>query len=505
MQHDLGAPQLSLADFAQLLSGAARPMLSAETIGRMQQCRSYLDARLESKDDMLYGINTGFGSLCNTRISHDALHQLQFNLIRSHACGMGDPVPAQVVALMMLLKVRSLALGYSGVRPALAQRLLELWQRKLLPVIYTQGSLGASGDLAPLAHLSLPLIGEGEIWEGGKAVPAGDVLQRQGLNVLDLEAKEGLALLNGTQFMSAYGVFILIEARRLAAWADTVAALSIDAFDARMDPFHPALHAIRPHAGQLKTAHNIRFLLEDSSLSQQPKPHVQDPYSFRCIPQVHGASRDALAYAEGVFETEINSVTDNPNIFFEENLILSGGNFHGQPLALALDFMAIALAEWASISERRSYQLISGSRGLTPFLASDPGLDSGLMIPQYLAAGLVSQNKQLCTPCSVDSIPSSNNQEDHVSMGANAAVKCLSVLNNAWRVLGVELLTASQALKLREPGLSSERLQEVLAQFRKVVPPLTGDRYLHPDLVAATDFLRQNPAPLPEFEPQQAG
>jgi histidine ammonia-lyase len=459
-------------------------------------CRSYLDARLAAGGEHIYGINTGFGYLCDVAIGPADLKRLQLKLLLSHACGLGPAVPEELVSLMLLLKAHSLALGHSGVRPLVVERLLALHREGLLPVVYEQGSLGASGDLAPLAHLSLPLVGEGSVWAEGRQLPAAEALAARGLQPLELEAKEGLALLNGTQFMLAYALEISLRAQRLLLLADRVAALSFDAFGCRAEVFHPRLHEIRPHAGQMGVAAHFRALLEGSALAAAPRAPVQDPYSFRCIPQVHGASRDALAYLRQAVETELNAVSDNPNVFPEEDLVLSGGNFHGQPLALALDFAAIALAELGSISERRSYQLLSGARGLPLFLIASPGLDSGLMIAQYTAASLVSQNKQLCTPASCDSIPSSNNQEDHVSMGANAAVKCRRVLENLEALLSVELLCASQALHFRQPLRSSPGQEAWLARYREQVPPAAEDRYLHPDLKAGIQFVRAHYGPL---------
>jgi histidine ammonia-lyase len=491
MQPDITLPKLTLELMGDILSQPhEKQSLRDESRERILATRQYLDDRLSTRDEAIYGINTGFGSLCNVQISKGDLEQLQINLMRSHACGTGEEVPAEIVRIMLLLKVKSLSLGYSGVRLETVQRLLDFYNEDVLPVVFDQGSLGASGDLAPLAHLSLPLVGEGEVRWKGKRMPAAEALQALGWEPLKPAAKEGLALLNGTQFMSAYGTYILLQAKKLSRMADMLGALSLDAFDGRIEPFNHLLHAIRPHAGQVETAQAIKDLLADSELIQRHKEHVQDPYSFRCMPQVHGASKDALNYVSQVFEREINSATDNPNIFPEEDHILSGGNFHGQPLAITLDFLAIALAEWGSISERRIYQLISGSRELPPFLVANPGLHSGLMIPQYAAAGLVSQNKQLCTPASIDTIPSSNNQEDHVSMGANAATKCLRILHNLERIFAIELLTASQALEFRRPAKTGSELEALVAAYRKKVPFVEEDRFMHADIDASVGFVR---------------
>ncbi|QNH60787.1 histidine ammonia-lyase [Hymenobacter sediminicola] len=481
---------LSLDTLAQLLGQETRLTLSAEARQRIEHCHSYLHNRLEHSDAPVYGINTGFGSLCDKSISPEDRGQLQTNLMMSHACGTGEEVPSDIVKTMLLLKAQSLSYGHSGVQLATVQRLLDMYNRDMLPVVYQQGSLGASGDLAPLAHLCLPLLGLGEVNYQGYRLAAADALSLFSWEPLTLEAKEGLALLNGTQFMLAYAVHELLRTRRLLNAADVIGALSLEAFDGRAEPFDERLHRIRPHAGQLTVARRIREQLVGSELQQQPKTAVQDPYSFRCMPQVHGASRDALAYVEQVIETECNAVTDNPNLFPDDDLILSGGNFHGQPLALALDMLAIATAEIGSISERRVYQLISGQRGLPPFLVAEPGLNSGFMIPQYTAAGIVSQNKQLCTPASVDSIVSSNGQEDHVSMGSNAATKALRVVQNVEQVLGIELLNAAQALAFRRPARSSEALEQVVAAFREQVNFVSRDRVLYPDLHAAAAFVR---------------
>ncbi|RSK44445.1 histidine ammonia-lyase [Hymenobacter perfusus] len=482
---------LDLATLDQLLCTKARVVLSEEARQRITECHQYLQNRLErTPDAVIYGINTGFGSLCDKVIAPHQRQQLQTNLLMSHACGTGEEVPAELVRLMLLLKVQSLSYGHSGVQLATVQRLLDFYNRGMLPVVYQQGSLGASGDLAPLAHLCLPLLGLGEVNYEGYRLAAADAMSLFSWPALVLEAKEGLALLNGTQFMLAYAVHGLLRAQRLLAAADCIGALSLEAFGGRSEPFDERLHRIRPHAGQLTVAARVRALLTGSELQSQPKTAVQDPYSFRCMPQVHGASRDALAYVRQTVETECNAVTDNPNIFPDDDAILSGGNFHGQPLALALDMLAIATAELGSISQQRTTQLISGQRGLPPFLVAEPGLNSGLMIPQYTAAGIVSQNKQLCTPASVDSVVSSNGQEDHVSMGANAATKALRVVQNVEQLLGIELLNAAQALEFRRPARTSAPLEQLVAAFREKVAFVSQDRVLYPDLHAAAAFVR---------------
>ena len=464
--------------------------LSDEAISKIKNCRDYLNQKMISSEEPIYGINTGFGSLCNIKIDDENLTKLQENLVKSHACGTGDEVPNDIVKIMLLLKIQSLSYGHSGVQLVTVNRLIDFYNNNILPIIYTQGSLGASGDLAPLAHLSLPLLGEGEVWFEGKKVHSNIVLKHFNWQPIILQSKEGLALLNGTQFMSAYGINILIKSLKLSYFADLIGTISLEGFDGRQEPFNELIHFIRPHNGQIATANNINNFLEGSEIIAQKKLHVQDPYSFRCMPQVHGASKDAIDYVKKVFETEINSVTDNPNIFIESDKIISGGNFHGQPLALALDFIAIALAELGSISERRTYQLISGQRGLPAFLIDNPGLNSGLMIPQYTAASIVSQNKQLATPASIDSIVSSNGQEDHVSMGANAATKCQKIVDNLETILAIELLNASQAIEFRRPLQSSEFIEIFLKSYRVDVPLIKEDRILHYDIQNSIAFLR---------------
>ncbi len=488
-EYHFNGEELHLDALAEVIKNKTQVKLGPQAVERIQKCRSYLDQRLVNQADPIYGINTGFGALYNTSIASDDLGKLQRNLVLSHACGTGETVPQSVVRWMMLLKIASLAQGHSGVQLKTVQRLIDLYNNNLLPVIYEQGSLGASGDLAPLAHLSLPLIGEGQLWVESAPKPTKEVYWSLGWESIELQSKEGLALLNGTQFMGAYGCYLVQKAKQLLAWSDAIAAISLEAFDGRPEPFGAALSAVRKQQGQIKVAENMRRWLDGSKGISRPKAHVQDPYSFRCIPQVHGASRDALEYVEQVFSRELNAVTDNPTIFPEEDLIVSGGNFHGQPLAIALDFFAIALAELGSISERRTYKLLGGQRGLPAFLTPNPGLNSGFMIPQYTAASIVSQNKQLCTPASVDSIDSSNGQEDHVSMGANAATKAYRVLLNVRRIMAIELFTAAQALELRGLDDTSPQLQEIHRKLRKQVPFLPNDEYLHPLMRKCVTFL----------------
>jgi histidine ammonia-lyase len=472
-----------LLAFDQLLS------ITFDAHERILKCREYLNEKMKSPDTLYYGINTGFGFLQNVKIDAAQLSELQNNLLKSHACGLGEEVPEDIVKLMIMLKIKSLSYGHSGVQIDTVKRLMDMYNAKMYPIIYTQGSLGASGDLAPLSHLALPLIGLGEVYLEGIKMSALDALKKLDLQPIILQSKEGIALINGTQFMSAYGLHNLVQAERLMQWANIISAISYDAFNCTTEPLHERIHAVRPHAGQIDVAKTLSSLLEGSEIASQKKDNVQDPYSFRCIPQVHGATHDTLAYIKNIFITEINSVTDNPNIFPDEDLIVSGGNFHGQPLALAADFLAIAMSEMASISERRTFQLLSGQKGLPNFLIKDSGLHSGLMIPQYVAAGIVSENKQLCTPSSIDTIPSSNNQEDHVSMGANGAVKCKRVIDNVEKVLAIELLTAVQAIEFRRPLKTSVKLEKIISAFRKEVSFNDADRIMHVDILKAIKFL----------------
>jgi histidine ammonia-lyase len=451
MTFKISPEKLELETVWDILKKGGKLSLSSESADLITKCRNYLDNKLATDKSPIYGITTGFGSLHKMTISPDQLNKLQENLVMSHACGTGPVVKEEIVRLMLLLKIHALSLGKSGVQISTVQRLIEFFNEGITPVVYEQGSLGASGDLAPLAHLVLPLLGMGEVTCKGVNYESGVILKQFGWSPVELKSKEGLALLNGTQFMASYGVYIISMAERLSMFADIASAISLEAYDGRPDPFFEIVHTIRPHTGQLVTAKAIRNLLRGSEIISRYKPHIQDPYSFRCIPQVHGASKDAINYAKSVILTEINSVTDNPTIFPDEDLIVSGGNFHGQPLALIFDYLAIALAELGSISERRVYRLIAGQRDLPEFLVANPGLNSGFMIPQYTAASIVSQNKQLCTPSSVDSIPSSNEQEDHVSMGANGATRLLRVADNLERILAIELFTAIQAFEFRRP------------------------------------------------------
>ncbi len=490
MIHHISSDHIGIGDLDKILTNRATLVLGKNSITDIEKCRNYLDNKTDNTDELFYGINTGFGSLCNIKISDEQTEQLQKNLVMSHACGTGELVPKEVVKIMLLLKIQGLSYGYSAAQLITINRLIDFFNNDVLPVVYQQGSLGASGDLAPLAHLALPLIGLGEVFYKGERLAASVILKKMNWQPIRLKSKEGLALLNGTQFSNAYSVWSMIKAKRLWKLANLTAAVSLDAFNCRRSPFDVRLHTIRPHKGQATTAKTILQILEGSEVAKLEKKHVQDPYAFRCIPQVHGASYDALDYIERVVTTEVNSVTDNPTVFPESDAILSGGNFHAQPLALVLDHLAIALAELGSISERRTYQLISGIRDLPAFLAADPGLNSGLMIPQYTAASIVSQNKQYCTPASVDSIVSSNGQEDHVSMAANAATKAYKVVENIERLLAIEFMTAMQALDFRKPTKSSPMIETLRTSYRKVVPFLEQDRVLSTDIHETIIFLR---------------
>jgi len=488
--HYISTEKINLELVEKIIEGKFQLALSEESKKLIQTCREYLDNKMKSQKEPIYGVTTGFGSLCNRTISIGELGQLQKNLVMSHACSVGDEVIPEIVRLMLFLKAHALSLGKSGVQLITVERIIDMYNNDVLPVVYDRGSLGASGDLAPLANLFLPLLGLGEVNYKGKRYEAAEILKKFNWKPIELQSKEGLALLNGTQFMSSHGAYVLLKAFKLCKLADIFGAISLEAFDGRIDPFNENLHSIRPHKGQIETAFNMRKILEGSELISRPKKHVQDPYSFRCIPQVHGASKDAINYVASVVTTEINSVTDNPTIFPEEDMVLSGGNFHGQPLALAYDFLAIALAELGNISERRVSQLIYGLRDLPEFLVANPGLNSGYMIPQYAAAAIVSQNKQYCTPASVDSIVSSNGQEDHVSMGANAATKALKVVSNLEIILAIELMNATQALEFRRPAKTSPYLEDLIARYRQIVPFVKEDIIMYKEIEKTVEFIQ---------------
>ncbi len=489
--HNIIPKQLTFERIAEIIDNGYKLQLSDKSRELILKCRNYLDEKMKDQVEPIYGISTGFGSLCNHIISDDQLEQLQKNLVMSHACGLGNEVPQEIVKLMLLLKAHALSFGHSGVQIKTVERIIAMFNNEVYPIVYEQGSLGASGDLAPLANLFLPLIGEGEVYFEGKKYASKEIMEKFDWQPIQLKSKEGLALLNGTQFMSSYGVHAFLRAQRISKLADVIAAISIEGYDGRIEPFFANIHDVRPHAGQIETAKKMREFLDGSEIIARRKDHVQDPYSFRCVPQVHGASKDAIGYVSSVLLTEINSVTDNPTVFPDEDIVISGGNFHGQPLALIFDFLSIAIAEFGSISERRMYRLISGERGLPQFLVANPGLDSGFMIPQYSAAAVVSQSKQLCTPASVDSISSSNEQEDHVSMGANAATKMLRVVENTEKILGVELFNATQALEFRRPLKSSAFIENFVKEYRKKIEFVEKDKVMYSEMNKSIEFIRK--------------
>lgn len=491
MIHKISAEHLTIERIGEVVYNGYKLELSDDARNRIIRCREYLDEKIAKTTRPVYGVTTGFGSLCNVSVNPDQLAQLQINLMMSHACGVGDRVPNDIVKMMMLLKVQSLSYGYSGCKLDTVQRLVDFFNNDIYPVVYIQGSLGASGDLVPLAHMSLPLVGLGEVEYQGKVISGAEMLEIFGWEPIHLVSKEGLALLNGTQNMSAFAVWSLLQAQKLSDWADKIAAMSLDAYHGLLSPFTKAVHVVRPHQGQLDTAAHMMELLEGSEIAATPKDYVQDPYSFRCIPQVHGAAKDTIAYVKSVIDTEINSATDNPTVCPDEDLIISAGNFHGEPIALPMDFLSIGLSELANISERRIYKLVSGTRGLPSFLVAKPGLNSGFMIAQYTAASVVSLNKSLATPSSIDSIPSSQGQEDHVSMGANAAIKLYKIVLNVERVLAIELFNAAQALEFRRPQKSSPVIEKLFDEYRKVVPFIVNDEVMYPHIQHSIEFLRK--------------
>lgn len=491
MIHKISAEHLTIERIGEVVYNGYKLELSDDARNRIIRCREYLDEKIAKTTRPVYGVTTGFGSLCNVSVNPDQLAQLQINLMMSHACGVGDRVPNDIVKMMILLKVQSLSYGYSGCKLDTVQRLVDFFNNDIYPVVYMQGSLGASGDLVPLAHMSLPLVGLGEVEYQGKVISGAEMLKIFGWEPIHLVSKEGLALLNGTQNMSAYAVWSLLQAQKLSDWADKIAAMSLDAYHGLLSPFTKAVHVVRPHQGQLDTAARMMELLEGSEIAATPKDYVQDPYSFRCIPQVHGAAKDTIAYVKSVIDTEINSATDNPTVCPDDDLIISAGNFHGEPIALPMDFLSIGLSELANISERRIYKLVSGTRGLPSFLVAKPGLNSGFMIAQYTAASVVSLNKSLATPSSIDSIPSSQGQEDHVSMGANAAIKLYKIVLNVERVLAIELFNAAQALEFRRPQKSSPVIEKLFDEYRKVVPFIVNDEVMYPHIQHSIEFLRK--------------
>ena len=488
--HQISSEHLTIERIGDIIRQGIKIELSEDAKQRIRRCRQYLDKKIASNGAPVYGVTTGFGSLCNVSIGKDQLSQLQVNLIKSHACGTGERVPREIVKIMILLKVQSLSYGFSGCKLDTVQRLVQFFNNDVYPVVYRQGSLGASGDLVPLAHLSLPLIGLGQVEYQGKIISGEELCRKKRWKPIELASKEGLALLNGTQNMSAFAVWSLLEAQRLSDWADMIAAMSLDAFDGRIEPFLDIVHQVRPHQGQIETARRLREMLEGSQILNNIKAHVQDPYSFRCVPQVHGAVKDTIRYVRSVIDIEINSATDNPTVCPDDDMIISAGNFHGEPIALPIDFLSIAMSELANIAERRIYRLVSGTRGLPSFLVANPGVNSGFMITQYTAASVVSLNKSLAMPSSVDSIPSCQDQEDLVSMGANAAIKLYRVIYNTERVLAIELFNAAQALDFRLPLRSSPKICAIHQEFRKAVPFILNDELMYPYIDKAIQFLR---------------
>ena len=484
-RYGIGTSELTYDLIERILLDGTKLYLSDEAREKIQKCRDFLDAKTDSHTAPIYGVTTGFGSLCNKHISPEQLTTLQENLVKSHSCSVGTPVDRTIVKLMLLLKAHALSLGFSGVQVKTVERIIDFYNNDIYPMVYDRGSLGASGDLAPLANLFLPLIGEGEVWYKGNVIKGKEVLNIFGWHPIKLESKEGLALLNGTQFMSANGIKALIDGWHMVKCFDFFGAMSLEAFDGRIEPFMAQIQAVRPHPGQIETGAVFRKLLEGSEIIKREKEHVQDPYSFRCIPQVHGAVKDAMMHVTRILHTEINSVTDNPTVFPDDDLVISGGNFHGEPLALAFDYMGVALAELGNISERRVAQLIFGLRGLPEFLVAKPGLNSGFMIPQYAAASMVSQNKMYAWPASCDSIVSSNGQEDLVSMGANSATKLHKIIDNLKYIAAIELMNAAQGLDFRRPLKSSPIIEELFEAYRKEVPFVEEDVVME-DYIAKT-------------------
>ncbi|MCM1491298.1 MAG: histidine ammonia-lyase [Muribaculum sp.] len=488
-EYAIGSSELTYDLIEKILKDGAKLTLSESAIEKIQHCRDFLDSKTDEHTAPIYGVTTGFGSLCNRHIDSKDLTTLQENLLKSHSCSVGTPVDKTVVKLMLLLKAHALSMGFSGVQVETVKRILDFYNNDILPVVYDRGSLGASGDLAPLANLFLPLIGEGWVVYDGKTIKGSEVLNIFGWRPITLKSKEGLALLNGTQFMSANGIKALIDGWHLVNCFDLFGAMSLEAYDGRIEPFWDCIQQVRPHAGQIETGAVFRKILEGSEIIAREKEHVQDPYSFRCIPQVHGAVKDAMRHVTEVLHTEINSVTDNPTVFPDEDLVVSGGNFHGEPLALVFDYMGVALHELGNISERRVAQLILGKRGLPEFLVAKPGLNSGFMIPQYSAASMVSQNKMYAWPASCDSIVSSNGQEDLVSMGANAATKLHKIISNLQYIAGIELMNAAQGIDFRRPLKSSAIIEKIMADYREAVPFVEDDVVMTDYITKTMEFL----------------
>lgn len=495
---ELTGGSLSLEQFAAVAAGGEHVVMTAAARERVAAARAVIERSVAS-GEAVYGVNTGFGNLANVRIADADLETLQERLVLSHAAGVGEPLPDAAVRGMLLLRANTLAKGHSGVRPLLIDKLLALLNHDLLPEVPSRGSVGASGDLAPLAHLALPLLGRGRVRRSGKFVPAAEALVDAGLAPVRLAPREGLGLVNGTQAMTSLLALAVLEARRLVRAADLVGALATDALRGTDAAFDPRIHAVRPHPGQLASARNLWGLLQGSGIRESHRSgdvRVQDPYSLRCMPQVHGAVRDTVADVERRLLIEMNSATDNPLVFAGDGEAISGGNFHGEPMALAADFLAIALAELAAISERRTEKLTNDSfSGLPPFLVANAGLNSGFMMAQVTAAALVSENKGLAHPASVDSIPTSADKEDHVSMGMWAAIKCRQVAANVRQVLAIELVAAAQGIDLLRPLRSSPGLEALHVWVRAAVAPWDEDREMAPDLAAADRLLQAGEIP----------
>ena len=487
----IGARRLTIEDVLSVAVGGRKVGLSKDARRRVEKSRSVLEAFLDS-GRIMYGVNTGFGRFAEVNISPQEIRSLQRNVVLSHAAGVGDPLSDEVVRAVLLLKANALAAGYSGVRPVVVETLLQMLNAGVHPVIPSKGSVGASGDLAPLSHMSLVLLGLGKARVGGKTMDGKRAMTQYNIPLLDLEAKEGLALMNGTQVMTAVGVFALDRARNLFGCGDVIGAMSVEALSGSAIPFDERIHSVRGQKGQMMVAANFRSLLEGSEiLTERPVRRVQEGYSLRCIPQVHGAGRDVLGFVRSILEREVNGVTDIPLVFAQDGEVLSGGNFHGEPIGLAMDSLGVAVSSLAGISERRIACLMdSSTSGLPGFLVTEQGLHSGFMLAQITAAALVSENKGLAHPASVDSIPTSANQEDYVSMGMRAANKALQILENAENVLAVELLCSCQGVELRRPLKPALALQNVLSAFRQEVPHLDADRVLASDIEKANAFIR---------------
>ena len=484
---EIGSKKLNISLIEDILLKNKKIKLSKNSIDKIKKSRQFLESSI-SDDSLIYGVNTGFGSLCEEQIPLNKINKLQENLIVSHACGTGDLISKDIIKIILILKINSLSLGFSGVRLSLVELLIKIYNKDIIPVIYEQGSLGASGDLAPLAHLSLPLIGKGDVYYKGKIVKAKIAFKKENITLYQLSYKEGLALLNGTQFMTAFCAWSVIQSKKIAYFSDLIASISLEAFSCRHEPFSELISLVRSHQGQIETSKNILKILESSKVFFSNNMYTQDPYSFRCIPQVHGATKDVIKHVNQVLDIEMNSVTDNPIVFSKQSKVISGGNFHGQPIAMAMDYLAISMSELGNISERRVFNLLSGQRGLPNYLIQEPGINSGFMITQYTAASIVSQNKQFCTPSSIDSIVSSNGQEDHVSMGANSALKLFKVINNVNTLMSIELMNSAQAIELK--GVKSSKIiLDLIQAYRKHVPFVKEDVVLSPFILKGKEFI----------------